>query len=444
MDLKKRVERRRARALLLAALVFCASTGPGTTGEIEVLEGHGGPVMGLAVSQDGRQILSASFDYSVGLRDLDGGAPLWLEGHRAAVNAVAFLDRGRAVSASDDHGLILWDLETSVALRRMDGHKGKVVAVRVSPDGKRIASAGWDGRAGLWDARSGAHLAWIEGHDGRVNDVAFSSNGEVLFTSSDDGKVKNWDVQSGAFHRLVTDHGFGINRILVDPGGQWLAYGAVDRRTRVIALASGETVADLMPDRGPALALALNAERSQLAVGLADGHIMIVRISDWAVERIFRATRSGPVWALAFAPGGVLLAGGIGSGISLWPPDSVVEVAGSYLEPFHRPPRQMPNGERQFVRKCSICHSLGAGPDRKAGPPLGGLFDRRAGSHPAYRYSDVLSGADMIWTEGTVDALFREGPDNVVPGSKMPMQRIAAETDRADLIEYLVRATRVN
>ena len=50
----------------------------------ERLEGHGGPVMDVA--NQGPLTLTASFDYSVGLwRD---GAPEWLEGHRAAVNAV--------------------------------------------------------------------------------------------------------------------------------------------------------------------------------------------------------------------------------------------------------------------------------------------------------------------------------------------------------------------
>ena len=56
------------------------------------LEGHGGPVKGVAVSPDGTRALTASFDYSVGLWDLRSNTLVrWLEGHEAAVNAVAFL-----------------------------------------------------------------------------------------------------------------------------------------------------------------------------------------------------------------------------------------------------------------------------------------------------------------------------------------------------------------
>ncbi len=105
----------------------------------------------------------------------------------------------------------------------------------------------------------------------------------------------------------------------------------------------------------------------------------------------------------------------------------------SYL----RDPNSMPNGERQFMRKCSICHTLAAGASRKAGPTLHGLFGRRAGTIPGYRYSPTLSGSDIVWSAETIDRLFDIGPDHFIPGSKMPLQVIAGQEDRRDLIEFL-------
>jgi cytochrome c len=101
----------------------------------------------------------------------------------------------------------------------------------------------------------------------------------------------------------------------------------------------------------------------------------------------------------------------------------------------------MPNGERQFMRKCSICHALTGEPSRKAGPTLHGVFGRPAGTVPGYAYSPTLSGSNIIWDEDTIDALFNIGPDHFIPGSKMPMQVIAAPSDRADLIAFLRTAT---
>jgi cytochrome c len=48
---------------------------------------------------------------------------------------------------------------------------------------------------------------------------------------------------------------------------------------------------------------------------------------------------------------------------------------------------------------------------------------------------------DLVWNEDTIDRLFRDGPDVVTPGSKMPIQRIQRDADRQDLIAYLKKAT---
>ena len=59
-------------------------------------------------------------------------------------------DGRRAVSASEDRTLRLWDLESGQTLRTLEGHTDWVNAVAVTPDGRRAvsASAGHDA-AGL-------------------------------------------------------------------------------------------------------------------------------------------------------------------------------------------------------------------------------------------------------------------------------------------------------
>ncbi len=93
------------------------------------------------------------------------------------------------------------------------------------------------------------------------------------------------------------------------------------------------------------------------------------------------------------------------------------------------------------MRKCSICHSLDAGPSRRAGPTLHGVFGRPAGTAAGYRYSQTLATSSIVWDTDTIDALFDQGPDHYIPGSKMPMQVIASGSDRADLIAFLRAAT---
>lgn len=439
--------RRRVGVALLTALV---GTTPATAEEdgFARLEGHGGPVMAVAVSPDGAQVLTGSFDYSVGLWSLSAADLVrWLDGHRAAVDAVAFLPDGRrALSAGDDFNIILWDLATGERLAVLDGHRGKVASISVSPDGSMAASSGWDGWIGLWDLGGDAPVRWLKGHDGNVNDAAFTADGARLYSASEDGTIRRWEVASGEAEAVLVRHGFGINRLALNEAAGWLAYGAVDGAVRAIDLAAGEEIADLTADRRPILALAPSPDGRLLAVGDGEGYVTLIDTVGWAIERDFHAAARGPIWALAWTPDGRrLVSGGIDDGAAIWPVAAASEAVEGLLasaeRSFLRDPAEMTNGERQFARKCSICHTLTPDGERRAGPTLHALFGRRAGTVPGYGYSEALAESDIIWNERTINRLFEEGPDHYTPGSKMPMQRMTDPQDRRDLIEFLAERT---
>ena len=70
----------------------------------------------------------------------------------------------------------------------------------------------------------------------------------------------------------------------------------------------------------------------------------------------------------------------------------------------------MNNGERQFNRKCSICHTLTGGSARRAGPTLAGVFGREAGAVEGYNYTQALESGGIIWSAETIGSLFELGP----------------------------------
>ena len=423
--------------VLLAALALLPSLAAAEG--FFTLEGHGGPVRGIGASSAGGTILTASFDYSVGV--WQQGEPRWLEGHRAAVNAAEFAGDGIVVSAGDDFDVVKWNLESGES-EVLGSHTGKILSLAVSPDGAVVASAGWDRKIGIWPL-DGSAPRFIEGHGGGVNDILFSSDGALIYSASGDGTIRVWRVEDGIQTRVLVRHGFGINTLAADFKAGWLAYGAVDGGTRVLDIDSGDLIADFTLDRRPILAMAVDAAGERLAVGDGHGYIMIVDCAAWEIWKDFRAALHGPVWALRFsADGANIYAGGIDDSMFAWPVASLDEhgrmAAGrpSYL----RKPGEMSNGERQFQRKCSICHTLVPDSMRRAGPTLSGIFGRRAGDLPGYRYSPALQTSRIVWSEETIDLLFDLGPDEYIPGTKMPMQRIADPQDRVDLITYLKSA----
>jgi len=418
--------------LLRTALLWAVlCTGPLAAQEFTTLKGHGGPIMGLDVSPDG-QVASASFDNSVGV--WTGRSPTWLEGHDAAVTALAFGPDGTLYSGGDDFTLRVW----GAAPRALGRHKGKIASIDVSPDGARVATGSWDGSVRIWAEDEYQELTYP---GAGVNAVAFTPDGAALIVATSHGVLWRYDLSGGSPLPLVK-HGFGINRVIVGDG--WVAYGAVDGGTRVVDGLSGVAIADFTLDRRPILSMDYHAASGQIAVGDGHGYIMMLDATAWRITRDFRATRQGPIWALAFSMDGTTIyAGGLDDVAYAWPVallgefDPAIDGARSFL----RKADTMPNGERQFMRKCSICHALETGPSRKAGPTLHGVFGRAAGAVPGYPYSQTLLNSGITWSEDTIDALFDEGPDHYIPGSKMPMQVIAKPSDRVDLITFLKQTT---
>ncbi|MBY8977836.1 c-type cytochrome [Rhodobacteraceae bacterium NNCM2] len=421
-----------------ATLAMLPARAPADDGYVR-LEGHGGPIKGVAVAPDRGQALTASFDYSVGLWDLDTNTLThWLEGHEAAANAVAFLPEGRAVSVGDDFDMILWDLDSGQVLRRMEGHEGKLIAVTVSPDGGTVATSGWDGKAALWPL-AGGEPVWLTGHQANVNGAVFAADG-TIYTASYDGTIRHWQA-TGEPIETVVSHGFGINHLVINEAAGWLAYGAVDGAVRAIDLKTRDEIADLTAERRPILALAANPGNTRIAVGDGEGYIMVIDTQSWTILHDFRAAVTGPIWALAWDGEARLMAGGISDDAVLWPVEGGETLFAEGKRHFHKDPAEMSNGERQFTRKCAVCHDLTPGASRRAGPTLYGLFGRPAGTVEGYSYSEALANSSIIWGPETIDRLFDEGPDHFTPGSKMPMQRIAKLEDRRDLIDFLEQNT---
>jgi WD40 repeat protein len=88
-------------------------------------------------------------------------------------------DGRRAVSASHDRTLRVWDLETGQTLRMLGGHTDLVWNVAVARDGLHAASAGWDRTLRMWDLETGKETATFTG-DGRIFSCAFALNEQIL------------------------------------------------------------------------------------------------------------------------------------------------------------------------------------------------------------------------------------------------------------------------
>ena len=89
---------------------------------------------------------------------------------------------------------------------------------------------------------------------------------------------------------------------------------------------------------------------------------------------------------------------------------------------------------------CAACHKLEAGANH-VGPSLHDIFSRKAGELADFRYSPAIKRSGITWTPEPLDKFITD-PQAVVPANRMPYAGMVNASDRADLIEYLSRASR--
>ena len=119
--------------------------------------------------------------------------------------------------------------------------------------------------------------------------------------------------------------------------------------------------------------------------------------------------------------------------------DQVVLTAAEYLATPQYAGANRSRGERQ-AQLCKACHSLEQGGPNMIGPALYGFFGRQVGAQSGFEYSAVMRNADFVWTPAAMHAWLAQ-PGRFLPGNRMTFAGVPDETDRNDLIAYLLDVT---
>jgi len=191
------------------------------------LKGHSHFVQDIAISFDGQFALSASWDGTLRLWDLNTGATTRrFIGHTRDVLSVAFsADNRHIISGSRDKKINLWNTlgQLKLSFPANEGHSEWVSCVRFSPSAQHslIVSAGWDKLVKVWSLTHCRLRNNLIGHTGYVNTVTVSPDGSLCASGGKDGKAMLWDLNEGR-HLSSLEGGDTIHALCFSPIRYWL------------------------------------------------------------------------------------------------------------------------------------------------------------------------------------------------------------------------------
>ncbi|KAK1252939.1 hypothetical protein MKX08_004126 [Trichoderma sp. CBMAI-0020] len=209
------------------------------------LVGHMGGINAVEFSSDGLFLASASYDETIRLWREPWNAkqtPLILSEHSGSVLHLAFSpSETRLATCSSDHTIRIWDYgyykaqvqsEIDSEHSQSTPHTQPILRIALSEDGKWVASACVDGLICLWDSNSGMLRRNLEGHKQPVRSLVFSHDSRKLISVSD-ATVRIWSLEDDFQSRTLLGHRGVVGCAVLSPDGTLLASGSSDTTVRI-------------------------------------------------------------------------------------------------------------------------------------------------------------------------------------------------------------------
>jgi WD40 repeat protein len=242
----------------------------------------------LAVSSDGSKLAGGDKDGHVKIwNSADGKELFQLNGHRGPVTGLAFTGNGQfLISCGKDKTLRFWNPANGQSLGVLGAHTTELRGLAVSPNSNAVYSAAADGSLKFWTLPPVASKTLGEAYGDAVTSLALSSDGNSYVSGSADKSVRLANTMNGQLIREFKGANTGLESVALSPNGALIAAGTADKRMLIWQANDGRILANLA---SPATGLAFHPNSNQLLTGGSDGSLKL-----WAMPPVPERTLMHP------------------------------------------------------------------------------------------------------------------------------------------------------
>ncbi len=263
------------------------------TGELEkTLIGHTGVVRAIAISSDGQNIVSGSYDKTVRLWSLETREEISI-----LTKSLNGIFTALAIQSNNENNLALLTNDKEVRGRKIYeniyiifqtlGEKSLLVtnkwddtkheqAIIFAPIGNTVASSYFSSIA-IWNIQTRKLMRLIKGHSDNVLSLAFSSDGQILASGSGDNTIILWQPGTGNIIRSLEGHSGGVYSVAITSDNKILVSGSEDQTIKLWEIETGEEICTLTGHTGIIYSIAISPDNQTIVSGSQDGTIKIWR-----------------------------------------------------------------------------------------------------------------------------------------------------------------------